>query len=65
MADDRTDPGKPDRFIQINLLEKYEFERWKKRLNISGQALAGAIRVVGPMVEDVKTYLEGKRSRSV
>jgi len=53
MADDKSKRGKPDR-IRININEKYEFDRWKKALNVSGQALAGAVRVVGPMVEERK-----------
>ena len=60
MADNKSKRGKPDR-IRININEKYEFDRWKKALNVSGQALAGAVRVVGPMVEDVKSYLKTKR----
>ena len=60
MADDKSKRAKPDP-IRINLNEKYEFDRWKKTLNVSGQALAGAVRVVGPMVDDVKSYLKAKR----
>jgi len=60
MPDNNTKRGKADR-IRININEKYEFQRWKKLLGVSGQALAGAVRVVGPMVEDVKAYLKTKR----
>jgi len=59
MADDKSKIGKPDR-IRININEGYEKEYWKKELDVSGQQLAGAVRVVGPMVKDVKKYLKDK-----
>jgi hypothetical protein len=59
MPDNLTKRGKLDR-DRINVHEDWEFERWKKTLNVSGQQLAGAVRAVGPMVKDVKTYLKEK-----
>ncbi len=61
MPDKKSNRSRADR-IRINLNEKYEFQRWKKALNVSGQALAGAVRVVGPLVDDVKAYLKAKRT---
>lgn len=60
MSDDKRKGGERDR-IRINVNQKYEFHRWKKALNVSGQALAGAVRAVGPMVEDIKAYLKAKQ----
>ena len=59
MPDDRSKRGKPDR-DRINVNEKWEFDYWKKKLNVSGQQLAGAVRAVGPMVKKVKEYLRNK-----
>jgi hypothetical protein len=59
MADDLKKRGKPDR-DRINVNEKWEFDRWKKVLDVSGQQLAGAVRAVGPMVKKVKAYLKDK-----
>ena len=59
MADNLKKRGKPDR-SRINMKEKWEFHDWKKTLGVSGQALAGAVRAVGPMVKDVKKYLSAK-----
>ena len=63
MPDNKAKRGKADR-IMININEKYEFQRWNKQLNVSGQALAGAVRSVGPMVDDVKAYLKSKAAKS-
>ena len=63
MPDNKAKRGKADQ-IRININEKYEFQRWKKLFNVSGQALAGAVRAVGPMVEDVKAYLKNKAAKS-
>jgi hypothetical protein len=60
MADDKTKRGKPDR-IRINVNERYEFDYWKDKLDVSGQQLAGAVKAVGPMVADVKKYLKDKK----
>ena len=59
MADNLKKRGKPDR-DRINVHEKWEFDRWKKELRVSGQQLSGAVRAVGPMVKKVKDYLKNK-----
>ncbi len=59
MADDLKKRAKADR-DRINVHEKWEFDRWKKELDVSGQQLAGAVRAVGPMVKKVKAYLKDK-----
>jgi hypothetical protein len=59
MADDLKKRGKPDR-DRINVHEEWEFNRWKKALDVSGQQLAAAVRKVGPMVKNVKQYLKNK-----
>jgi hypothetical protein len=63
MADDKTKRGKADR-LRINLGERFEFDRWKKTLAISGQQLSAAVRKVGPMVEKVKAYLKTRSKQS-
>ncbi|MCP1972942.1 MULTISPECIES: DUF3606 domain-containing protein [Bradyrhizobium] len=57
MADDKTKKNYRDR-TRININEDYEKEYWKKRFNVSGQALAGAVRAVGVSVKKVEKYLK-------
>jgi hypothetical protein len=59
MADNRKKRGQPDRST-INLNEDYEKEYWKKKFNVSGQALAGAVRAVGKSAKKVEAYLKDK-----
>lgn len=59
MADDKSKTDYRDR-TRINLNEDYEKEYWKKRFNVSGQALAGAVRAVGVSVKKVEKYLKEK-----
>ncbi|MBJ7405940.1 MAG: DUF3606 domain-containing protein [Bradyrhizobium sp.] len=59
MADDKSKRDYRDR-TRINLNEDYEKEYWKKRFNVSGQALAGAVRAVGVSVKKVEKYLKDK-----
>jgi hypothetical protein len=59
MADDKSKRGKPDR-SRINVQEDYEFQYWTEELDVSGQQLAAAVRMVGPTVKDVKKYLKDK-----
>ena len=59
MADDKT--KKLADAKRISLKEDYEMVYWKKRFKVSGQALAGAVRVVGPMVTKVEAYLKSKK----
>jgi len=59
MADDKSKKDYRDR-TRININEDYEKEYWKKRFDVSGQALAGAIRAVGVSVKKVEKYLREK-----
>lgn len=59
MADDRKRTGAPDS-KRINMGQDHEKEHWKKKLGVSGQALAGAIRAVGTSADKVKAYLKSK-----
>jgi len=61
MADDKT--KKLADAKRISLKEDYEFEYWKKRFRVSGQALSGAVRSVGHMVKDVEVYLKEKKKK--
>jgi hypothetical protein len=59
MADDKSKRGSPDSKT-ISLKEPYERERWRKKFGVSGQALAGAVRVVGKSAAKVEKYLKDK-----
>ena len=59
MADNLKKRGSPDSKT-INLKEEWEKEYWKKKLRVSGQQLAGAVRAVGKSVAKVTKYLENK-----
>lgn len=59
MADDKTKRDYRDR-SRINTSEAYEVEYWKKKFNVSGQQLAGAVRAVGSSVKKVSEYLKNK-----
>ena len=60
MADDRTKKDYRDK-TRINMNEKYEVSYWKNRFDVSGQALAGAVRAVGAAVKKVEVYLRSKK----
>ncbi len=59
MADDKSKRDYRDR-SRINTSEPYEMAYWKKKLDVSGQQLAGAIRAVGSSVKKVTEYLKNK-----
>lgn len=59
MADNLKKRGSPDSKT-INMNEEWEKDYWKKKLNVSGQQLAGAVRAAGKSVEKVKKYLKDK-----
>jgi hypothetical protein len=40
--------------------QAHEKEYWKKKFRVSGQQLAGAVRVVGKSTQKVEQYLKGK-----
>ena len=59
MTDDKKKKDYRDA-TRININEDYEKAYWKKTLDVSGQALAAAVRKVGPSVKKVKEYLKDK-----
>lgn len=59
MADDKSKRDYRDR-TRINTKEPYEMAYWKKKFDVSGQQLAGAVRAVGPYVKKVEQYLKDK-----
>jgi hypothetical protein len=59
MADDKSMKDYRDK-TRINMSEPYEKEYWKRKFRVSGQALAGAVRAVGPSVKKVERYLKKK-----
>lgn len=59
MADDLKKRGSPDSKT-INMKEDWEKQYWKKKLHVSGQQLAGAVRAVGKSVTKVTEYLKKK-----
>lgn len=59
MTDNLKKRGVPDSKT-INMNEDWEKEYWKKKFDVSGQQLAGAVRVVGKSAEKVAKYLKGK-----
>ena len=56
MADDKRNPGRPDR-DRINMNEEYEVRDWSKKFGVSKEELAAAVKRVGPMVRDVEVAL--------
>jgi hypothetical protein len=59
MADDKSKKDYHDK-TRINMNEPYEVDYWKGKFGVSGQALAGAVRVVGVSVKKVGEYLKNK-----
>jgi Protein of unknown function (DUF3606) len=60
MADNLRKRGSPDTKT-INMSEKWERDYWKKKLDITGQALAAAVDKAGKSVEKVKQYVKIKK----
>jgi hypothetical protein len=60
MADDKKKTGVPDSKT-INMSEDWEKEYWKKKFDVSGQALAGAVKAVGKSATKVEKYLKDKK----
>lgn len=58
--DNKSKKGYQDR-SKINTKEKYEMDYWKNKFGVSGQQLAGAVRVVGNGAKKVEAYLKGKK----
>ena len=59
MADDKSKRDYRDR-SRINTSEPYEMEYWKKKFDVSGQQIGGAVRAVGSSVKKVAEYLKAK-----
>ena len=57
MADDKRNPGRPDR-DRIDVNEEYELRDWSEKLGVSKEQLAAAVKRVGPMVRDVEVELK-------
>lgn len=60
MADDLKKTGKGDD-SRINVNQDHELRYWTKTLNVSPERLKEAVAAAGPMVDDVKKWIEGKR----
>jgi hypothetical protein len=56
MPDDKSKTGKPDR-DRINVNEPYELKDWANKFGVSQEELKAAVRLVGPMVTNVKRHL--------
>lgn len=57
MADNKSKRGVPDSKT-VSLKEPYEIEYLKKKFNVSGQQVAGAVRAVGKSRAKVEEYLK-------
>lgn len=56
MSDDLT-RRKPEDPTKINVNQSWEIQYWTKKLGVSEQKLKTAVSKVGPLVKDVKRYL--------
>lgn len=56
MSDDIIKRGNADR-IRINIGQVFERSYWSKKFGITQGRLREAVKAVGPMVRDVKTWL--------
>ena len=57
MADDKRNPGRPDR-DRINVNEDYELRGWSEKFSVSKEQLVAAVKRVGPMIRDVEVELK-------
>lgn len=63
MADDKSKKGKQDR-DQVSGSENYEINYFKKKLDVSSQAVTGAIRATGSNDRKIlEEYLKGKQQK--
>lgn len=60
MSDDLKKTGKQDD-LRININQAWELRDWAKKLNISQEKLIEAVKKVGPLVTDVKKFLDTKK----
>lgn len=56
MADDLT-RRVPEDPTKINVSQSWEVQYWTKKLGVTEQQLKTAVKAVGPLVKDVKRYL--------
>jgi hypothetical protein len=57
MADNPGNTGKQDD-TRINVNKKQELDYWRETLNIPETKIRDAVKAVGPLVKDVKRYLQ-------
>lgn len=55
--DNRNERGPQDR-NRINLGEDYEVRYWSRQLGVSADALADAVKKVGPSADKVREFLK-------
>lgn len=60
MADDLKNTGKQDD-IRINVNQTHEVSYWTKELNVSPDKLKKAVAAVGPLVKNVKKWLQDNK----
>jgi hypothetical protein len=61
MADDKSKKDYRDK-TRINMNEPYEVAYWKNKFDVTGQALAGAVRATGSSsAKKVEEYLKKKK----
>jgi hypothetical protein len=56
MSDNKDLRGQPDR-SRINIHEDYEVRDWSRKFGCTPEKLKEAVKVVGPMAEDVRRHL--------
>lgn len=56
MSDDLT-RRKPEDPTKINVNQSWEMNYWTKKLGVTEQQLRTAVSAVGPLVKNVKSYL--------
>jgi hypothetical protein len=59
--DNKEKTGKIDD-SRINVNESYELQYWSEKFNVDKDRLREAVKAAGPMVDDVRKYLESNRS---
>jgi hypothetical protein len=56
MADDKGNPGRPDR-DRINVNEEYELRDWSEKFGVSAEELKKAVAAVGDRADKVRQHL--------
>ena len=56
MADDKSNPGRPDR-DRINVNEDYEVQDWARKFGVSKEELRSAVAKVGDRADAVRQHL--------